>query len=453
MTKTMTVANTAASFITDLQFDNLSTKIRKTVLWALTDYVGVTIGGSEMPAAKNLRDIHSGSCGSESAKVFGTDSRATIQHAALLNGTASHALDYDDVSWTTIGHPTVTVAPVIFACGEVFRKNGRDLVAAYVAGVEVQHIIAAALMPGVSDRGWHTTSVFGAVGAAAAAAKLYNLDERTTANALGIAASMAGGVRANFGSLTKAVHAGMACQQGVTAVMWAHAGITASDYAFEGIDGYSEVFSGITIDSSQIKFTDPFDLERNGLVFKKYPCCSGSHTAIDSLNDIIEKHRLAHVDIDKIEVGVTMVGPRELICACPQNAVEAKFSMQYALAARLFYNQVTLEEFTDNAVQNPDVQALMKKIHMYVDGQYDNLGFMNTSPANIQVHLKNGEVITARCDIAKGNPENPLSEEEFKEKFMCCTRNRYTKTKAENLFKATMQLDEYDEINHYINLL
>ena len=450
---TMTVTKTSASFIRDLQFDDLSQKVRKTVQWALTDYVGVTIGGCNMPAAKILREIQVGSSGSASAKVFGTDRRLTVPEAVLLNGTASHALDYDDVSWTTIGHPTVTVAPVIFAYGEVLGKNGRDIVTAYVAGVEVQHKIAAALMPSVSDRGWHTTSVFGAVGAAAAAAKMYNLDEKTTTNALGIAASMAGGVRANFGSLTKAVHAGMACQQGVTAVIWAHAGITASDYAFEGADGYAEVFSGIKIEPGQIDFSGSFDLETNGLVFKKYPCCSGSHTAIDSLADVIKKHRLTPADIDKIDVGVSMVGPRELVCAYPQNAVEAKFSMQYALAARLFYNKLTLEEFTDDAVQNPDIQALMSRIHMYVDEQYKNLGFMNTSPANILVYLRNGKLITGKCDIAKGNPENPLSIEEFKEKFICCTRNRYTRKVAEEVFEATMQLDGYDEIIHYLNLL
>ncbi len=449
----MTVANKSTSFIRGLQFDDLSLKVRKTVQWALTDYVGVTIGGSDMPAAKLLREIQVEPGGSACSKIFGTDRRLTVAEAVLLNGTASHALDYDDVSWTTIGHPTVTVAPVIFAYGEVLGKNGRDIVTAYVAGVEVQHKIAAALMPAVSDRGWHTTSVFGAVGAAAAAAKICDLDEKTTANALGIAASMAGGVRANFGSLTKAAHAGMACQQGVTAVIWAHAGITSSDYAFEGTDGYSEVFSGIKIEPAQIDFAGSFDLERNGLVFKKYPCCSGSHTAIDSLGDVIKKHQLTPADIDKIDVGVSMVGPRELICACPQNAVEAKFSMQYALAARLFYNQLTLEEFTDDAVQNPDIQALMGRINMYVDEQYDNLGFMNTSPANIQVYLRNGELITGRCDIARGNPDNPLSTEEFKEKFICCTRNRYTRKKAENVFEATMQLDDYDEIIHYINLL
>ncbi len=450
---TMTVAKKSASFIRDLQFDDLSLKVRKIAQWALTDYVGVAIGGSSMPAAKILRKIQGRSSGTASAKVFGTDIRLNVSEAVLLNGTASHALDYDDVSWTTIGHPTVTVAPVIFAYGELLGKNGRDIVTAYVAGVEVQHKIATALMPSVSDRGWHTTSVFGAVGAAAATAKMLDLDEKTTVNALGIAASMAGGVRANFGSLTKAVHAGMACQQGVSAATWARAGITASDYAFEGTDGYAEVFSGIKIESDQIDFSSSFDLETNGLVFKKYPCCSGSHTAIDSLSDVIKKHQLTLSDIDKIDVGVSMVGPRELVCGCPQNAIEAKFSMQYALAARLYYNNLTLEEFTDDAVQNPVIQALMGRIHMYVDEQYDNLGFMNTSPANIKVYLKNGELITGKCDIAKGNPENPLSREEFKEKFFCCTRNRYTRKKAVNIFEATMQLDEYDEIIHYINLL
>ena len=138
----MTVAKTSASFIRDLQFDDLSLKVRRTVQWALTDYVGVTIGGSNMPAAKILGGIQVGSSGSARVKVFGTDRRLTVPEAVLLNGTASHALDYDDVSWTTIGHPTVTVAPVIFAYGEVLGKNVTPLGELVVVQVQEKMSIA-----------------------------------------------------------------------------------------------------------------------------------------------------------------------------------------------------------------------------------------------------------------------------------------------------------------------
>ncbi len=447
------ITQKAASFIMDLQFQDLPPKVLHNAKHALADYVAVTISGARSPSAVMIQNHILSRKRSGKSKVFGTMMRVEVADAVLANGTASHALDFDDVSWTTIGHPTVTVAPVLFAYGEPMAISGSDIITAYVAGVEVQHKIAAALMPEVSDNGWHTTSVFGAIGSTAAAAKLLHLNESQTANALGIAASMSGGVRANFGSLTKAIHVGMVCQQGVNAVDWARSGITSSLNVIEGRDGFAQVFSGKKIDSNDVEFQKSYDLEKNGLVFKRYPCCSGSHTAIDCLDGLLQNHSIDLSEIEQIRVGVSVVGPRELVCNNPQNGIEAKFSMQFVLAARLVYGRVTLAEFNDEAVLNPDIQSLMKKIAMFVDSCYNEFGFMNTSPSNIKIVMKNGESLSGSSDLAKGNPDNPLSLGEMREKFTSCTSNHLNQKEAEKAFDAAMHLEEFDDINSYLNLL
>ena len=260
----------------------------------------------------------------------------------------------------------------------------------------------------------------GVFGAAAAAAWQLKTDVSTTTNALAIAASLASGIRANFGSQTKAIHAGLSNLHGMMAVELAAAGITGKDDALEASDGYAACFAArLPREKCTVDLGSRWDLMENGLVFKQYPCCSGTHPALDVWGEWVDKVHPKLDDIEAVHLGVSLLGPLELISHCPRNAVEAKFSMEFALASRLVYQRTGIEEFTDDKVLDVRIQALMKKMTMEIDPDLAKLGFIGTAPVRIRIKTKSGVVCLAN-DLAKGNPEKPLSESDRKAKFSSC---------------------------------
>ncbi|MGF1715910.1 MmgE/PrpD family protein [Photobacterium chitinilyticum] len=458
-----------AHWCVNLRLDDVPDEVTHVAKTALTDYVAVTIAGSEMPVARKLQQFAMQRAPQGNCSVFGTEQKTSMAYASYANGAASHALDFDDVSWATIGHPTVTVAPVAFAAAEEGKLGGESVLLAYIAGVEAQHQIAKWVMPQLSEQGWHTTPAIGVFGATVAAGLLQGLDETALTNALAIAASSASGVRGNFGSQTKAMHAGMAAFNGVNAVELAMLGVTGKPNVIEAADGFAQCFTGISsLEGVEVTLGRQWDLLENGLVFKQYPCCSGSHPAIDCWDALIVERGLVERglvgkelgervldpdDIEYIQVGASLLGPRELVCDHPQNVIEAKFSMQYALAARLIHGAVGLDQFTDEAVRDPRVQALMSKIRMRVDPELEKLGFIGTAPVKIRVYLANGETLSIENDLAKGTPEKPLSQAEIEKKFTSCVVPRVGEHKCQHWLSALANLEAmtFSELNQLLN--
>lgn len=444
-----------ARWCVDLRLEDVPEEVLNVAKTALTDYVAVTIAGSEMPVATKLQQFAKQRAPQGNCSVLGTGQKTTMAYACYANGAASHALDFDDVSWATIGHPTVTVAPVAFAVAEECKLGGESVLLAYIAGVEAQHQIARWVMPQLSEQGWHTTPTIGVFGAAVAAGILLGLDECTLTHALAIAASSASGVRGNFGSQTKAMHAGLAAFSGVNAVELAMLGVTGQPNVIEAVDGFAQCFTSIaSLEGAEVTLGRQWDLLENGLVFKQYPCCSGSHPAIDSWGALLSERSLEADEIEYLQVGASLLGPRELVCECPQNAIEAKFSMQYALAARLIHGGVGLAEFTDEAVRDPRIQALMPKIRMRVDPDLEKLGFIGTAPIKIRVYLNNGETLTIENDLAKGNPEKPLSQTEIEKKFTACVLPKIGESKCQLWLRvlANFEAATFAELNQLLSL-
>lgn len=303
---------------------------------ALADFVAVAAAGSGTSVVRNAalyaaQNERAGTC----VQQLGRSVRFSPRTAAFLNGTAAHALDFDDVSWTTIGHPTVGIAPTALSLAVAQGLSGREFLTAYVVGAECAHQIARWTMPELSEHGWHTTLANGVFGAAAAAAWLLKTDVSTTSNALAIAASLASGIRANFGSQTKAIHAGLSNLHGMMAVELAAAGITGKDDALEASDGYAACFAvRLPREKCTVDLGSRWDLMENGLVFKQYPCCSGTHPALDVWGEWVDKVHPKLDDIEAVHLGVSLLGPRELISHCPRNAVEAKFFWHLVLSTK-----------------------------------------------------------------------------------------------------------------------
>lgn len=413
-----------AHFAYSLKFEDIPDDVKEVARQALCDFTAVTAAGAGMPAAQSvLRYVRSKSS-SGPCTLFGQSSGADAELAALFTGTASHVLDFDDVSWTTIGHPTVAVAPAALALTQETGGTGADLIRAYVVGVEVMHRIARWTMPALSEQGWHTTPAYGVFGAAAAACALTHATETETVNALGIAASRAGGLRANFGTQTKALHAGLCAMAGIESARLAMCGITANPSVIEALDGFAQCLAGVSVpQEAEVELGRHWDLREAGLVFKQYPCCSGSHPTNDVWNDFVREHHLVWDEIDHIEAGVSLLGPRELNCHYPQDCVAAKFSLEFAIACRVVFGPIGMDSFVDEKVLDTRVQSLMKRIEMKVDPQLAKLGFIGTAPVRLTVYLKNGSVHRLANDLACGNPQKPLTKEQQKTKFFECLRH------------------------------
>ncbi len=415
-----TLIESLAKFVKEIRLEDCPEREIHWATLALTDFFAVTLPGTKMPVVKNVKAFLQTRPISGKSVLIGTETYMDAASAALFNGTASHCLDFDDVSWATIGHPTVVVAPAALACVQEKGLDGKALLLSYIVGVEVMHQVARWTMPLLSEKGWHTTPVYGSLGAAAAACVAYGASEDEIANALAIAASRSCGIRGNFGSQTKALHAGTAASLGIEATKLAMNGVTGNLECLENQDGFAQCFAHPLSKDVKVDIGRHWDLAENGLVFKQYPCCSGSHPTNDVWDVYLNEHPTTYEDIKSIHAGVSLLGPRELSCHRPQNAVQAKFSLEYALASRLVFGPITLESFTDEKVLDSRVQDLMNRIEMEVDPELAKLGFIGTAPVCLEIKRKDGTVVSLKNDLAEGNPEKPLSHEKFYRKFASC---------------------------------
>ena len=237
----MRATSTIAEFVAKNRWEDCPAEAVDAARRAILDCLGVMLAGSAEPAARIVTDIARSEGGAPLATVIGTSLRTGAVWAALANGTAAHALDFDDTNFTMIGHPSAPVLSAALAAGELALADGRALVHAFLLGFEVETTLAEVLNPAHYERGFHATGTLGTMGAAATTARLLGLDPRQTGTALAIAASQASGLKENFGTMTKPFHAGHAARSGVLSALLAREGFTASERALEGPQGYFAV--------------------------------------------------------------------------------------------------------------------------------------------------------------------------------------------------------------------
>lgn len=441
-----TILQNISSFVLNTKYENVPSDVIETAKLGLTDFFSCCLAGKDSPVSRNIsKYLSMVPSGPRNCALIGTPYLADYSSACLFNGVSSHCMDFDDVSWTTIGHPSVSVGPICFASAQEQGWTGKQLILSYVLAVESMHRIAKYTMPKVSEKGWHTTLTYGVFGATVCAALKYGLNEEQLINALAIAASRAGGIRANFGTKTKALHAGLSNKIGADCSLLALSGITGSSNAIEGQDGFAQCFGDVKI-TEPLDFENYWDLRENGLVIKRYPCCSGTHPTNDVLDEYLEGHSLQPEAIESIEAGVSLLGPKELTCHLPQNAIQAKFSLEFAIAHRILKGRLTLDSFKDSTILLPEMQELMRKVKMKISPELEKLGFIGTAPIRLKINLKDGSLIELSNDLAKGNPSKPLSEEDFFAKFLDCSKNAVDRDQAEIWFEQLRNLENMEEI-------
>src|SRR5436305_2907567 len=329
----------------------------------MLDCVGTMIAGANEEAVRLVAQIVPAYTGNDGAPEIPGGRNLSAPDAALVNGVAAHVLDYDDVGMD--GHPSAALTPAILAEGWTLGSSGEEGLAAYVAGYEVWALLQE-LEPGaLHERGFHPTAIWGTLSAAAACARLNHLNAEETTNAIAIAASLAAGTVANFGTMTQSLHAGRTAQSGVLAARLAKEGFTASHDVLEHKAGFMNAHSHAgnpAVTRGDWGLGQNWRLERMGINIKRYPMCYATHRSIDAMLDLAEQHNLKADAIDEIHVRIGDAQDFMLRNRAPKTALEAKFSIEFAMASALIARRVGLKELDDRFVRRGDIIEVMSKV-------------------------------------------------------------------------------------------
>jgi len=414
---------------------------------AIMDTIGVTLAGTKADSTATVLRAARRGLAEGPALLFGSKRRVDVYSAALINGTAAHALDFDDCSNTLGGHPSAPIVPALWALAEERRVSGAAFLAAYIAGVEVETKIGRAVNFHHYEKGWHPTATLGTFGSAAACSHLIGLTPEQTAIALGLAASMAAGLKVNFGTMTKPFHVGQSARNGLLAALLAEEGMTANIEALEAPQGFFSVYNGPqTFFPERILDTwaQPLDVIEPGIAFKRHPCCASTHPAVDAMLKLRQEHRLRPADVAHVR---SWTHPRRLSHTNrpdPRTGLDGKFSVQYVIARALMHGIVSLDHFTDVAVQDLAVRELMDRI----EAEPHPKSVWESSEhffAEVTVTTRSGEILKAYIDRPLGRDrKHPLPEGTLENKFKDCASQVITIGSADLLADRLLQLEGED---------
>jgi 2-methylcitrate dehydratase PrpD len=445
----MNVSNEIASRIVCFRYDDLPEEAIRAAKVAILDTLGVALAGSHELAPTILGHVLGEESSSGTSVVFGTAHRMTCLDAALRNGTAAHALDFDDVSDAMGGHPSAPVLAALFALGEKINANGQQILNAFVTGFETEIRIAKAVNFHHYNKGWHPTATLGVFGAAAACARLLDLNEQQVAMALSLSVSMAAGLKANFGTMTKPLHVGNCARSGLLAALLASEGFTAALDAFEHKQGFLTVFNGPgTFDTGKIfdHWADPLEIVSPGVAIKQYPCCASTHPAIDALIQIVHANNIDPESVSKIDAWIHERRLEHTNRPDPQSSMAAKFSLQYCLARALMHGKVVLEHFEGQAFRDSQTRSTMQRVKVapYTTDHFD---FDNAYGAEVKVTLCDSRVYSAKLDGPLGqSAANPLPVTALKLKFESCAGRIFAGERVLELQNAVEHLEELSSV-------
>lgn len=415
---------------------------RARAVHAITDCVGCMLAGGREPLAEHLLGVLATRSVTESgsdALLVGTSRHATPADAALYNGAVAHALDFDDTNHPAYAHPSAVIVPVLLALASRTHATGDMLVTAYVVGLEAFGKLGRALNNAHYKRGWHATATFGALAAALVAGRLLRLDVAQMTTALGIAASSAGGLRANFGAMVKPLHAGQAARNGVFAALLAREGFTATQEALEHPYGFCGAFNGgLPVDLAPFAaLGDPLEILTDyGLALKMYPACGATHPGIEAA--LMLHDDLRGASIRSVRAGVCEMALAPLIHVMPESPLEGKFSLHYCLAAALLDGCVNLATFTPGKIADPRLRALILKIRMEVEPQFRDA---SEFPTVVSVETDAGGRLERTVLLARGKPARWFTAGELREKFDDCASSSVSVATRARLFALLQSID------------
>ncbi len=420
---------------------------------AVLDTIGVTLAGASEPASRIVRQVVA-SEGGGPCRVTGTPARAAAPGAAMANGTAAHVLDYDDMCFVSLAHPSAPLVAAAMAAAELAGAGGRALLDAYVMGFEIEARLGRLMNPRHYQRGWHATSTIGTIGAAAAAARLLALDPTATGHALATAASSASGLKENFGTMVKSLHAGLAAHNGVLAAMFAKRGLTGSELAFDGPQGFFVAMDGERRAPGD-ELTDlgtRWEILDTGISVKLYPSCAATHPSLDAILDLRLREGFTGADVEAIEIDVDSITPTVLIYDRPATGLEAKFSLTFCAAAAVADGRVGIDTFDEEHLSDAQLMRVVSSVAVRVDPALDATGPPLTQ-ARVRIRLRDGRTLARAARGARGYPDQPATDEELADKFLACARRTIPQRSAESALALLRGLDEVEDVRNLTDLL
>jgi 2-methylcitrate dehydratase PrpD len=439
----------------------ISEPLKAKAITHMTDGLAVMLAGSRTECAKKLATYSLKESKLPTSTLVGFRDKTSPSLASLVNGASGHADDYDDTQLASspdriyglLTHPTVPVLAAALAVGEQTSCSGAELVEAFIAGFEVECKMAEAIKPEHYRRGFHTTATIGAFGSFAAAATLMGLGEPELRYGIGITASLASGIRVNFGTMTKPLHAGRAAMNGVTAASLAGMGFTADQNALDGQWGFFQVLGG-GCDEEKImgKLGNPYSIVDPGATLKMYPCGSLGQPSMDALLEMVEEYGLTPDNVKEVRLhaGPNILEP--LRYQAPVNELEAKFSLQFGLSSILLEGKAGLREYTDEFVNSPKVREMMRRVRTINDSEIAGMGTEKMRSV-VEIELVDGRVVRRVAEDARGTPEKPLREEDVYHKFVECSSFALGEKESRTVYEEAKRIMEYSDINEFTDLL
>ncbi|HSE86251.1 MAG TPA: MmgE/PrpD family protein [Candidatus Binatia bacterium] len=450
-----------ARFIVDTSYEDIPRDAVEKAKRTALDCMGAALAGVVEPVSQTITGYVTELGRPPQAFLFGAGLKVSVQDAALANGVIAHALDYDDCG-VKIGHPSVLVFPAVLSLGEHLGASGRDLLTAYILGLEVEGKLALHADFKLMQARLNHQTWYGSIGAAAACAKLLRLDVTKTRMALGIGANFACGLSANHGSMAGAMAAGNACHSGVTAALMAQEGLTANPNIIEARNGFYDTLVGRDhYDAERMAdgLGKPFYIEYPGIGLKKYPSCYHTHRALDGVFQLLGEHRLSDKEIVEVDVGTSERAMRVLAFSEPETPYQAKYSMPYCIAAAVVDHQVNLDTFTARKMEDRAIVEARKKVHLSFPDMPIWPGLADVGPDTefvgnpVTIRTTEGRSYSARVDIPRGDPALPLTDEELLAKYRDCGRSQLRPDDTERSLSLTLGLETVTDIGTLIATL
>lgn len=454
----------AADFAVGLRFEDIPAQAIRLVRRCFIDSIGVAMAGTEEPALE-IAERHLAEYFSDrgSRRIGDRVRRVPASKAAFWNGLAGHAMDWDDTQlsegtgriYGLLTHPSMPLTASLLAlCDARGPVDGRGFVTAFVAGFEVECKIAESIHPRHYGNGFHSSGTIGTFGAAVASAKLLGLDVEGMRRAIGIAASMAAGIRANFGTMTKPLHVGRASENGLNAALLAAEGFTADPQALDGRWGYLQVAGGgADLEYALGRFGRPFAILEPGVSIKPYPCGVLTHPSMDAMATLVRRHGLQGADIAavRLHAGSNILNPIRYPIA--GNALEGKFSMPFLLSAIALRGRAGKREFTDEFVRSAECQAMQRRVQTVFDPEIDAMGY-DCIRSRVEVTLANGHTLVEWAnENYRGGPHNPFSDADVEAKFRDCASGLVDETVQGRILEFCWSLEQHGDVGRVLDLL
>ena len=440
------VTRELSRYVEQLRYEALPHEVVEQAKLCFLDWLGVTLGGSGHPLVEMLIRLAEHQGGNRQATLIGRDMLVPMLQAALINGSASHALDYDDVHTVMIGHPSVPVLPAALALAEHSNATGRELIAAYVVGVEVECRVGASVFPHHYLKGWHSTATLGHFGAAAACANLLGLTGDQTIHTLGIAGTQASGLRQVFGTMCKPFHAGKAAMDGLMSALLAEGGFTSSREIIEGPRGFAEVLSPSSNPAAALEgLGESFAV--NDIVFKYHASCFETHPAIEAILSIREVEKPEPEQVEEILLRLSPLAIEVAGKTRVTTGLEAKFSQTCCASLALAGGDLSQAAFNDAAVNSPNITDLMGKVVVETAPDF--------SPTRCQarIRMKDGSTYISDVDVLTISKTAAEKRELLMDKYMDLACPLLGRAAADRVAEAVLRLEKIEDMGDVCSLL